>query len=50
MPKSAQPAAKAAPAEIWSVQDKDHAQGAIAAFAKAHGAKGSVAVPKTADE
>jgi putative transposase len=51
LPKSAQPAAKAALAEIWGAEDKEHAQNAIKAFAKAYGAKFPKAVEKiTSDE
>jgi transposase-like protein len=46
LPKSAQPAAKAALAEIWGAEDKDHARVALAAFAKQYGAKFPKAVAK----
>ena len=50
LPKSAQPAAKAALAEIWGAEDIDHARTALAAFAKAYGAKFPKAVAKLADD
>jgi transposase-like protein len=34
LPKSAQPAAKAALAEIWGVGDRQHAAASLAAFAR----------------
>ncbi len=45
LPKSAQPAAKAALAEIWSAEDKNRAEAALAAFAKQYSAKFPKAVP-----
>jgi putative transposase len=39
LPKSAQPAAKAALADVWGAEDLDHARAALAAFAKQHSAK-----------
>jgi putative transposase len=50
MPKSAQPAAKKALAEIWGAEDKDHAQAAIKAFDKLYGAKFPKAVKKITDD
>ena len=50
LPKSAQPAAKKALAEIWGAEDKDHAQAAIHAFDKAYGAKFPKAVKKITDD
>jgi len=50
LPKSAQPAAKKALAEIWGAEDKDHAQAAIRAFDKAYGAKFPKAVKKVTDD
>ncbi|MGH3630363.1 MAG: IS256 family transposase, partial [Sciscionella sp.] len=50
LPKSAQPAAKKALAEIWGAEDKDRAQTAIRASAKAHGAKFPKAVKKITDD
>ncbi len=38
MPKSAQPGAKKALAEIWNAEDKDHALAAVKAFQSAYGA------------
>jgi putative transposase len=38
LPKSAQPAAKVALAEIWGAEDKDRARSALAGFAKQYGA------------
>jgi len=49
LPKSAQPAAKVALAEIWGAEDKDHAQIALATFAKQYGAKFPKAVAKLVD-
>jgi transposase-like protein len=49
LPKSAQPAAKAALAEIWNAEDKEHAQDAVKAFATAYGAKFPKAVAKLTD-
>jgi transposase-like protein len=49
-PKSAQPAAKAALAEIWSAEDREHAETALAAFAKQYGARFPKAVAKLADD
>ena len=46
LPKSTQPAAKAALAEIWGAEDIDHAKSAITAFAKTYGAKFPKAVAK----
>jgi transposase-like protein len=50
LPKSAQPAAKRALAEIWGAEDKQHAQAAIRAFDKAYGAKFPKAVKKITDD
>ena len=50
LPKSAQPAAKRALAEIWGAEDKDRAQAAIRAFDKAYGAKFPKAVKKVTDD
>ena len=50
LPKSAQPAAKKAVAEIWGAGDKDHAQAAVRAFDKAYGAKFPKAVKKILDD
>ena len=47
LPKSADPGAKAALAEIWGAEDKDHA--VAAAFAEAYGAKWPKAVAKITD-
>jgi transposase-like protein len=41
LPKSAQPGAKKALAEIWNAEDKDHAQAAANVFAADYGTKGS---------
>jgi transposase-like protein len=46
LPKSAQPGAKRALAEIWNAEDKDHAREAVQAFAAAYGAKFPTAVAK----
>ena len=50
LPKSAQPGAKAALAEIWNAEDKDHARKAAKAFAADYGAKWPKAVAKIADD
>lgn len=50
LPKSAQPAAKAALAEIWGAEDIDHARTALAAFARAYGARFPKAVAKLVDD
>ncbi len=50
LPKSAQPAAKKALAEIRVAEDKEHAQAAIRAFDKAYGAKLPKAVKKVTDD
>lgn len=39
LPKSAQPGAKKALAEIWNAEDKDHAQAAASVFAADYGTK-----------
>ena len=46
LPKSAHPGAKAALAEIWGAEDKDHALKAAKAFADSYGAKWPKAVAK----
>ncbi|GAB3142147.1 IS256 family transposase [Microbispora hainanensis] len=50
MPKSAQPGAKKALAEIWNAEDKDHALAAVKAFQSAYGAKYGKAVGKVVDD
>ena len=50
LPKSAQPAAKAALAEVWGAEDIDHARTALAAFTKQYGAKFPKAVAKLTDD
>lgn len=51
LPKTAQPAAKNAIADIYNAEDKDQAKAAIKAFARQYGAKFPKAVEKiTADE
>ncbi|MGL5825024.1 MAG: IS256 family transposase [Nocardioides sp.] len=50
LPKSAHPSAKAALAEIYYAEDKDHAQQAAKAFAEAYGAKWPKAVAKITDD
>ena len=50
LPKSAQPGAKAALAEIWQAQDKDHALKAVKAFEAAYGAKWPKATAKITDD
>ncbi len=50
LPKSAQPGAKAALAEIWNAEDKDHALKAATAFADLYGAKWPKAVAKITED
>jgi len=50
LPKSAQPGAKAALAEIWNAEDREHAEAAVKAFAADYGTKWpKVAAKITAD-
>jgi putative transposase len=49
LPKSAQPGAKAALAEIFNAEDRDHALAAVKSFAGAYGGKWSKAVAKITD-
>jgi transposase-like protein len=50
LPKSAQPGAKAALAEIWNAEDRDHAQAAARTFADAYGTKWPKAAAKITDD
>jgi len=50
LPKSAQPGAKTALAEIWNAEDKDHAITAAKAFAADYGTKWPKAVAKITDD
>jgi putative transposase len=50
LPKSAQPGAKAALAEIWNAEDKGHANAAAKAFAADYGIKWPKAVAKITDD
>ena len=50
LPKSAHPSAKAALAEIWNAEDKDHALAAAKTFAADYGAKFPKAVAKITDD
>ncbi len=50
LPKSAQPGAKAALAEIWQAEDKEHAQAAAKAFAAEYGTKWPKAAAKITDD
>ncbi len=50
LPKSAQPGAKAALAEIWNAEDKDHAEAAARAFAADYGTKWPKATAKVTDD
>jgi len=50
LPKSAQPGAKAALAEIFNAEDRDHALAAVKAFEADYGAKWPKAVAKITDE
>jgi putative transposase len=49
LPRSAQPGAKAALAEIFNAEDRRHARDAVKAFAPAYGAKWPKAVAKITD-
>ena len=50
LPKSAQPGAKAALAEIWNAEDKDHAKTAVKAFVADYGTKWPKAAAKISDD
>ncbi len=50
LPKSAHPGAKAALAEIWQAEDKDHAAAAARAFAADYGVKWPKAAAKITDD
>lgn len=50
LPKSAQPGAKKALAEIWQAEDRAHAEAAAATFADEYGVKWPKAVAKIADD
>jgi len=50
LPKSAQPGAKAALAEIWQAEDRAHAEQAARAFAQVYGAKWPKATAKITDD
>jgi putative transposase len=50
LPKSAQPGAKSALAEIYNAEDKTHAVAAATAFASEYGAKWPKATAKIADD
>jgi len=50
LPKSAQPGAKKALAEIWNAEDKDHAQAAANVFAADYGTKWPKAAAKITDD
>ena len=50
LPKSAQPGAKAALAEIWNAEDRDHARAAARTFADAYGTKWPKAAAKITDD
>ena len=50
LPKSAQPGAKKALAEIWNAQDKDHAQAAANVFAADYGTTWPKAAAKITDD
>ena len=47
LPKSAQPGAKAALAEIWNAEDREHAEAAARSFVAEYGTKWPKAVAKT---
>jgi putative transposase len=50
LPKSAQPGAKAALAEIWNAEDRGHAEAAARAFAADYGTKWPKAVAKITED
>ena len=50
LPKSAQPGAKTALAEIWNAEDRDHAAAAAKVFAADYGTKWPKAVAKITDD
>lgn len=50
LPKSAQPGAKKALAEIWQAEDKEHARSAARAFASEYGKKWPKAAAKITDD
>jgi len=50
LPKSAQPGAKAALAEIWNAEDKEHAERAAKAFAADYGTKWPKATAKITND
>jgi transposase-like protein len=50
LPKSAHPGAKKALAEIWSAEDKKHAEAAVNAFVALYGAKWPKATAKITDD
>ena len=50
LPKSAQPGAKKALAEIWNAEDKSHARDAVKEFESTYGAKFPKAVAKISDD
>lgn len=50
LPKSAQPGAKAALAEIWNAEDKEHAEAAAKAFAADYGVKWPKAAAKITED
>ena len=50
LPKSAQPGAKAALAEIWNAEDKNHARAAVKSFETLYGVKFPTAVAKITDD
>ncbi|HLR96751.1 MAG TPA: IS256 family transposase [Jiangellaceae bacterium] len=50
LPKSAQPAAKAALAEIWNAEDREHAEAAARAFTAEYGVKWPKAAAKITDD
>jgi putative transposase len=50
LPKSAQPGAKTALAEVWNAEDKDHAEKAAKVFAAEYGTKWPKAAAKITDD
>jgi putative transposase len=50
LPKSAQPGARAALAEIWNAEDREHAEAAARSFVAEYGTKWPKAVAKLTDD
>jgi len=50
LPKSAQPGGKAALAEIWNAEDREHAEAAAKHFTRTYGAKWPKATARITDD